>query len=119
MVSGRPSSTFLPRIEGLANRVREKRGIGARDRIVEVFNSLEQLASADVRDGYIATRIREEFGALIANFLLARFRPSAPGVAATRGRYAHAHGATGDPHSDQPYALKIILALDALYFAAR
>jgi hypothetical protein len=26
---------------------------------------------------------------------------------------------TGDPHYDQRYALKIILAIDALHFAAR
>jgi hypothetical protein len=47
------------------------------------------------------------------------FRPSAPGASRTRGRHAHAHGATGDPQYDQLYALKIILALDALHFVAR
>jgi hypothetical protein len=112
-------SVLLPRIEGLANRVRERRGIGARDSLAQVFTSLEQLASADVRDGFIASRIREEFGALITKFLLVRFRPTDPGAATTRGRHAHADGATGDPHYDQPYALKIILALDALHFVAR
>lgn len=112
-------SVLLPRIEGLANRVRNSRGIGARDSISEVFKSLDQLASADMRDGYLATRIREEFEALIASFLLVRFKPSAPSAATTRGRHAHAHGATGDPHYDQSYALKIILAIDALHFVAR
>ena len=112
-------SVILPRIEGLANRVRESRGIGARDSISQVFQSLDQLASAEVRDGYVATRIREEFDALLANFLLAYFRPSAPDAGATRGRHAHAHGATGDPQYDQVYALKIILALDALHLITR
>ena len=112
-------SVLLPRIEGLANRVREKRGIGARENLAQVFGELDQLASADVRDGYLATRIREEFSSLIANFLLIRFSPSAPQADLVRGRHAHSHGATGDPQYDQPYALKIILALDALYFISR
>jgi hypothetical protein len=112
-------SVLLPRIEGIANRVREKRGIGARDSISQVLKSLDQLASAEVRDGYLAQQIRAEFEALIGNFLLAQFRPSAPGAEAVRGRHAHAHGATGDAHYDRAYALKIILALDALFFVGR
>jgi len=112
-------SVLLPRIEGLANRVREARGIGARDSTYQVFNSLEEFASEDIRDGHLATRIRQEFEALIANFLLVQFRPSNPSAQGTRGRHAHAHGATGVPQYDRAYALKIILALDALYFVAR
>ena len=88
-------SVLLPRIEDLGNRVREKRGLGARDKISQVFDSLDELASADVRDGYIATRIREEFGGVITSFLMVHFRPSAPGARAARGRHAHAHGTTG------------------------
>lgn len=112
-------SVLLPRIEGLANRVREARLIGARDSTSQVFRSLEQFASSEVRDGHLATRIREEFDALVTHFLLARFKPSEPGARSVRGRHAHAHGATGDPQYDQVYALKIILALDALYFVTR
>ena len=43
-----------------------------------------------------------------------RFEPSAPGADAAGG--SHAHGATGDPQYDQPYAMKIILTVEALYF---
>lgn len=112
-------SVLLPRIEGLANKVRTKRGLGARNSIAQVFAKLDELASADLRDGYLATRIREEFSGLITSFLMAHFLPSAPDADAARGRHAHAHGATGDPQYDQAYALKIILALDALYFISR
>lgn len=112
-------SVLLPRIEGLANRVRQKRGAGARDNVTQVFGELDKLASADVRDGYLATRIREEFASFITNFLLVHFKPSSSTSGAVRGRHAHAHGATGDPQYDRGYALKIILALDALYFISR
>jgi hypothetical protein len=107
-------AVLLPRLEGLANRTRGLRNSGVKWRPESALASLSALGSAEVRDAWVAQQIAEFFAHAIESFFLRSFPPTDPSVADVLGRHAHAHGATGARHYTRTYALKVIVALDAL-----
>jgi hypothetical protein len=113
-------AVLLPRLEGLANRVRHARsgGVPRDGGTPDALSDLDQLAGPDTREAWLPREIRVLLRATLDKFFL---RPYADGPAArdALGRHAHAHGATAPEHYTPAYALKVILALDALFAATR
>jgi hypothetical protein len=106
----------LPRIEGLVNRARSTSGIGATSKFSKVFTELERLGDPELSAGWLMGRIREGFLDVIDAFFDAHFAPTDPNASSTRGRHAHAHGATRHEEYDARYAAQVLLMVDALFF---
>jgi hypothetical protein len=109
-------AVLLPRLEGLTNRALKAAGGTAKERLADAYANVGKAATGATRDRWIGRQLRERMDEAVEGFLMARFDPNAPDAEDTLGRHAHAHGATKAERYDQAYALKILLAIDSLFF---
>lgn len=110
------ASVLLPRIEGLTNLALKAAGATAKSRLADAFSDVEKAATGPTQNRWIGRQLREGMNEAVEEFFMPQFDPNNPDAEDTLGRHAHAHGATKDDRYDQAYALKILLAIDSLFF---
>lgn len=110
------ASVLLPRIEGLTNRALKAAGATAKSRLADAFGDVEKVATGPTQNRWIGRQLREAMNGAVDEFFMAQFNPNDPDAEGTLGRHAHAHGATKADRYDQAYALKVLLAIDSLFF---
>lgn len=109
-------SVLLPRIEGLTNRALNAAGATAKERLADAFRDVGKAATGPTQDRWIGRQLRDRMNEAVEEFFLSGFDPNDPDAEDTLGRIGHTHGATKAEHYDQTYALKVLLAIDSLFF---
>jgi hypothetical protein len=112
-------SVALPRLEGIANRVRRDNQLRAENSVSKAMADLDAVSSGPTKGRWLRGQVLERFGAFVERFLNAHTNARAQGPILTRGRHGHAHGASDASVYDRRYALQVLLALDALHFVLK
>lgn len=112
-------SVALPRLEGIANRVRRDNQLRAENSVSKAMADLDAVSSGPTKGRWLREQVLERFGAFVERFLNAHTNARAQGPILTRGRHGHAHGASDASVYDRRYALQVLLALDALHFVLK
>lgn len=109
-------SVALPRLEGIANRVRRDNQLRAENSVSKAMGDLDGLSSGPTRGRWLWGQVLERFEAFVERFLDRHTSARAQGPIFVRGRHGHAHGASDASVYDRKYALQVLLAVDALHF---
>lgn len=109
-------AVLLPRLEGLTNRALKAAGATAKRRLADAYADVVKAATGETQDRWIGRQLRERMDEAVEEFFTAGFDPNDPDAEDTLGRHAHTHGATKAERYGQEYALKVILAIDSLFF---
>lgn len=110
------ASVILPRLEGLTNRALKEAGGTAQTRLTDALGDVGEAATGATQDRWIGRQLRARLDEAVEEFFMASFDPNDPDAEDTLGRHAHAHGATKAGRYDEAYALKVLLAIDSLFF---
>lgn len=109
----------LPRLEGVANRVRRDGQLRAEKNVVKAMKNLDAVSSGATKGRWLRGEVLERFEAFVKRFLDRHTDARAAGPVLERGRHGHAHGASDASVYDRRYALQVLLAFDALHFILR
>ncbi|MET0399602.1 MAG: hypothetical protein ABW277_22620 [Longimicrobiaceae bacterium] len=109
-------SVALPRLEGIANRVRRDNQLRAENSISRAMEGLDDLSSGPTKGRWLRGQVLERFEVFVERFLDRHTNARAQGAVLVRGRHGHAHGASDASVYDRRYALQVLLAVDALHF---
>lgn len=112
-------SVALPRLEGIANRVRRDNRLRAENSVSKAMAGLDVVSSGPTKGRWLRGQVLERFEDFVERFLDRHTNARAQGAILTRGRHGHAHGASDASVYDRRYALQVLLALDALHFVLK
>lgn len=109
-------SVLLPRIEGLGNRVLKMEDREAKRKLTDVMSDIQDARKGPTDQSWVGENLYDGFANVINDFFHKDFHPGDEDAEEKLGRHSHTHGGTSSEKYDQSYALKIILAIDALFF---